>query len=185
MLKPKNFEDFFLWRWLVIVQRFILWAASFVVVVTITVSVFMRYVLKTDLYGLEEVIILLAMWIYFIGGAYGSYEGSHITAEIMSVIIKNKKVMHYIKLFIAIVSLLVSVFFAVWGMQYLDLVLMIGGRTPALHIPLLLQRLPLTICFILMVIYNIYHVINLLIGREPVLIGKETGPESDEEGPKE
>ena len=103
----------------------------------------------------------------------------------MSVIIKNKKVMHYIKLFIAIVSLLVSVFFAVWGMQYLDLVLMIGGRTPALHIPLLLQRLPLTICFILMVIYNIYHVINLLIGREPVLIGKETGPESDEEGPKE
>lgn len=166
----KKIEDCVPWKALVHAHRFFLALFSFIVVVIITASVVMRYVLKTDLYGLEEIEILLAMWIYFIGGSYGSYERSHITADIMNVIIKNPKILHGISIFVTAVSLAVSIFFAVWGIQYWNLIFMIGGNTPGLKIPLPLQRMPLTIGFVLMVWFNLYHFVCAVLGRKPIIL---------------
>lgn len=166
----KKFEDFILWRLLVGAQRFILWTSSIAVVLAITASVILRYVLKTDLYGAEEILSLLAIWMYFIGGSYGSYEGSHISAEILPVFIKNKNVMRWFNAAIAAISLIVSIYFVRWGLQYWALTTRLGGKTPGLKIPLWLPRLPLLICFVLMVVYNLYHLVNLLLDRQPVIV---------------
>lgn len=162
------------WRIFLSIQRNILWIFSILTVVVVTFSVLLRYILKIDLYGLEEIIILLTIWIYFIGGAYGTYTGSHITGEILTVMVKNPKILRNMRIFIAFVSLGVSIFFARWSLQYWKLLMRLGGETPALHIPFWVIRGALVLCFLLMVLFNLYHLAKVISNRpEPV------DPESD------
>ena len=176
----KRFEYNLVWKIPLLIQRVFLGLSCFVIVVLITAAIFLRYVLKTDLYGLEEIEITLAMWIYFAGAVYGSYEGSHITADIMSTILKNEKALWALRIFIAAVSLGVGIFFCMWAFQYWDLVVRIGGHTPGLKIPLPLQRFPLVLGFVLMTVYNIYHLICAVLNRKPVIMDAE-GEDTTEE----
>ena len=56
-------------------------------------EVLMRYIFKTSLIGIEELAAYIAFWLYFIGSAYGTYERSHIKAELTHMLIKNPR--HY------------------------------------------------------------------------------------------
>ena len=47
------------------------------------VGVFMRYVLKSNFFGQEEILCVIAMWLYWVGGIYGSYEDSHIRGDML------------------------------------------------------------------------------------------------------
>ncbi len=172
-MKKKRFEDFFLWKGLIWVERTFLWVISILIVLVITATVIMRYILKTDLYGMEELLILLAMWLYFVGGSYGSYENSHITADILSAFVKNEKIIKAVKLFIAIVSFVVALFFTRWAFTYWKLVMRLGGRTSGLHYPLWMPRLALIVGFVLIDIFSLYNLVCLLIGRKPVIVGME------------
>lgn len=172
-MEKKRFEDHLIWKIPLYLQRAFLGVACLMIVVLITVAIFLRYVLKTDLYGLEEIEMTLAMWIYFAGAVYGSYEGSHITADIMSTVIKNEKALWILRIFIAVVSLGVGIFFCLWAFQYWNLVMRIGGHTPGLKIPLPLQRFPLVLGFVLMTVYNIYHLICAIMNRKPVIMDTE------------
>lgn len=42
-----------------------------------------RYLFKTNFYGYEEIAVLVAFWSYFIGAAYGSYNKTHVSADIV------------------------------------------------------------------------------------------------------
>lgn len=42
-----------------------------------------RYIFKTNFYGYEEIAVLVAFWFYFIGAAYGSYNNTHVSADIV------------------------------------------------------------------------------------------------------
>ena len=166
----KSIENFFLWRLLIRLEQYILVICSSGAMLVIVLSVIMRYILKSDLYGIEEIIVPLALWLYFIGGAYGSYEGSHISADIITELIKSPKIIRGIKIFIAGAVLFCSAVFAKWGLDFIGWSIKVGGKSTSLQIPLLLSRIPLTICFVLMVLYSIYHLINVIMGRKPKIM---------------
>lgn len=163
----KPIEEFFLWKAFVAVNRGLLLLCCLIAVGTIAASVLMRYVFKSDLYGLEEIVTLATMWLYFMGGVDGSYEDSHIDADVLSLFVKSDKVKRIFKIFIKVVCLVVSIVFAKWGLDYLKWAAAVGGMTQTLRIPMLLSRIPLSIAFILMVIFNIYHLVNAILGRTP------------------
>ncbi|WP_130862995.1 TRAP transporter small permease [Bacilliculturomica massiliensis] len=165
----KRIEDFFLWRLLLKLERAILVICSVAAIGTVVVSVVLRYVFKSDLYGIEEIITVIAMWLYFLGGVYGSYENSHIRADILSVYVKSEKKMRIVRILSLAVSAGASLMLAKWGLDYLRWSIAIGGETVSLHIPMILSRIPLTICFVFMAVYSIYHLILALLGREPAI----------------
>ncbi len=173
MAKPV--ENFFLWRLILGLERFILVAVSVLAVACVVGSVVMRYVLQSDLYGVEEIIILLAMWLYFIGGAYGGYEGSHITADVLSGHLKSRKVKKAVNITVGVISVFCSLVLAKWGLDYLSFSLKINAKTISLHLPLFLSQLPIGLCFILSFIYSIYHLVNIILDRTPRIIPRAGG----------
>lgn len=54
-------------------------------------QVMMRYVLDIPFSGIEEVSILLAVWIYFLGMGYATREREHIHGGIVSLLVKDHK----------------------------------------------------------------------------------------------
>ena len=71
-----------LWNAFLSIERILLKICCFLVFVVLIISVFMRYVFKSDLYGIEEFVAILAMWMYMLSASYASYEDSHIKADI-------------------------------------------------------------------------------------------------------
>lgn len=53
-------------------------------------EVVMRYVFKSSLMGVEEVMVFPIIWLYMLGGANASYEKSHIECGILTLYIKKE-----------------------------------------------------------------------------------------------
>ena len=75
------------------------WIANWILVITgiaVCVLIFsgavMRYVLRTDFYGSEELILVAAFWMYFIGSAMAAKHNTQIKAEMLEMFIKNPKI---------------------------------------------------------------------------------------------
>ena len=77
--EPKSFVD------KILVNSFGMscFVASVLLVLIITIATFVRYIVKGDLYGYDEWAKLIAIWLYFMGAAYGAFNESHVTADLV------------------------------------------------------------------------------------------------------
>ena len=100
MLEPKSAALKTLLR----VQKYVLVVASLVMAVTFFLVVILRYVFQADLFAYEEWILVIAFWLYFIGSAQGSWEGSHIKADFLSAFIKSASVRRFFVLLVMVIE---------------------------------------------------------------------------------
>ncbi len=66
------------WKFVLWLQRALLVLSSLFVVLIMCVTVLLRYVFKSDLFGMEEIVVIAAFWLYFMGSSYGVYDQSHV-----------------------------------------------------------------------------------------------------------
>jgi TRAP-type C4-dicarboxylate transport system permease small subunit len=62
-----------------------------------------RYVFKINFYGYEEIAVLVAFWFYFMGAAYGSYNNTHVSADVVDAYLPEgrvKRVLTFIRHFV-------------------------------------------------------------------------------------
>ena len=156
-------ENFFLWKWLLSIERFVMIFCSIAVVLTICGVVVTRYFLKINFAGSDELLVILALWLYFVGGLYGSYEDCHIKADVSSVFVHKESTLRIVHVIIKLISLFVSAWLALWAFKYLDLCLMLGGKTLVYKLPMMCSRGALVVGYTLPVIYNIYHFILSIV----------------------
>ena len=166
-------ENFFLWKWLLKAERFVMIFCCAAVIITVGMGVVCRYILNINFTAKDELLIIFALWLYFIGGAEGgNYRDDHIKADVLSVFIKNEKINHIIDIIVKAISLVVSILLANWAIQYLDLCLTLGGETRILGIPMLASRGALVVGYILPVIYTIYHMILTILNVDTKKMGE-------------
>ena len=79
-LKPKGLFDILFVRSFEALMIFF----SVALAVLISTEAFYRYWLKEDLFGYEEWVKLMAFWLYFTGGAYGAYNDTHVSADLVN-----------------------------------------------------------------------------------------------------
>lgn len=168
--KSKPIEELLIWKASVHVQRAILAFASMAAVVCVCGTAIARYVFQRDLFGIEEVITLLAMWIYWIGGVYRSYEKSHITADMFSVMMKTDKARFRLDVVVNVLTVMISAVFAYWSIvDYFVWNVQANTVTTGLHIPYLASNIAITISFAMMFLYFLYHLIRLFIPRNETM----------------
>jgi len=136
-------------------ERTILVISSTLVWIGICIAVFLRYFLRKDLFGLEEILMILGFWLYFIGGAYGSYTRTQIKAELLDFIFSNPIIISVVKTFGNIISFIMAAFLlkwsyemAIWGWQN-------AAHTPVFNLPMVMAHAPLVLGFLLMSVYTL------------------------------
>lgn len=138
------------------------------------IGVVLRYVFKSNFFGQEEVLCVVAMWLYWIGGVYGSYEDSHIKGDMLSSLFKSPKAKKIIKLITLGISIVVTIVFAIWGWQYMAFNLKFKAVSTGLKIPLWYSQIPLLIGFILMGLYTLFNFMRVLLdpeyGKDPQIV---------------
>lgn len=148
------------WKGLSEVIRWLMIACSVISTGCMVYSVVLRYVFKGNFYGSDEVIMLFAFWLYFMGAVYGSYENSHIKADLLNVYIKNMRKKDAVALLGQFLTIVVNTIVLVWAIRYFGAEIAKGGLSTALKIPLVIPKSAVFFGFLLMEFYHVVYFIK-------------------------
>ncbi len=144
-----------------------------VVGILIFVEVFLRYVMGSPLFGIEELILFIGMWLYFMGASYGAYERTHIKAELIDIWCKDKKTLTILRTIASAITVVLSLVLVSWTYPYFSWELAKGGTSQALLLPKVWCQSAIFFGTFLMAIYFITELIDnvlLCMGKEQVFI---------------
>ena len=173
----EKIQNNIVFRLLLKVQVVIMVITSILAAGFVFAGVFLRYVLKGNFFGQEEILCVVAMWLYWVGGIYGSYEGSHIKGDMLSSFFKTPKAKKIIELITLGISFVVILVFCKWGFEYMAFNLKFKAVSTGLKIPLYYSQFPLLIGFIMMEFYTAFNFLLVLLDKD---FGKQTDPSSKE-----
>lgn len=159
MYIEEKIQQSVIWSLLLKIQRLILVATNIIVITILGVVIIARYILKVNVLGYDELTLIGAFWMYFIGSAYASYEETHITADILSQFVSHRK-----KQILAIFSKIVQVLLG-FPMIYLSYELLLwdvemNPSTIDWGIPYLIPQSAIFCGFVLMTFYSFVYLIR-------------------------
>lgn len=142
-----------------------------VVGILIFVLVFLRYVLGSPLFGIEELILFIGIWLYFMGASYGAYERSHIKAELINVWCKSERSLAILRTVSSVFTVALAVTLVTWTYPFFLWELKRGGTSQALLLPKVICQSAVFFGSVLMAFYFILELIDnflLSIGRNEI-----------------
>jgi TRAP-type C4-dicarboxylate transport system permease small subunit len=142
------------------VQKWILFGLSLFLVIMLNAASGMRYLFDKDLFGAEELILLAAFWLYFLGASIGSYERSHITADILTMLVKSQKAKAVIAVINSVLTSMLLLYALYWGFNFFVWGIVKLPRTPILHLPIVYAQSSVFIGFVMMTYYSLGHLVN-------------------------
>lgn len=142
-----------LWKVLGLFQKAVLILSSVFVALIMCAQVLMRYVFKSDLYGMEEIIVIVAFWLYFMGSSYGVYEKSHVRADIIPQLLSEKP-RRILSLAVQATMTVLCLLFSWWGLDFIGYSLQEMPRTLIWAIPLAVGQSSVLVGYLIMSFYS-------------------------------
>ncbi len=151
-------------RWLSLGERTVAAFFLFVILATMGVQVFARYVLKTPIQWSEEVARLALIWMTFTAAAFVMAEGRHITVDLISarLSMRGKLAIECLSHVIVTASCLLLLF---GGIRFVYYVHKVGS--PSLGIPMSWWYSAVSVGLLLMAIHSIVNLLQVLKTGQP------------------
>jgi len=160
-----------LWLVLLLIQKTIMVVGGCLVALLIFVEVFLRYVLGSPLFGVEEMILFIAMWLYFMGAAYGAFERTHIKADLVHIWITSPRGHAIARSIAGFITVTLSIILIKWAYPYFIWGMTKGAKSQALLLPMVLSQSAIFFGSILMSLYFLAEFIDNLLqafGKSPL-----------------
>ena len=155
-----KFEESGFWKGLRTLVEWLMIICSVCCSGVLIISTFMRYCMSKNWYGSDEIILIFAFWLYFMGAIYCSYEDSHIKADIVSSLVKNIRTKDAVALVAGVVLVVINAVLIVCVIPYLQDGFARMPLTTSLKIPLVIPRIAIMLSMILMEFYHVYYLIR-------------------------
>jgi len=137
--------------------------AGCLITVLVFVEVLLRYVFGSPLFGVEELICLIAMWLYFIGASYGAYERSHIKAELIYIWFKRPRSYALVRAISSLITFVLSIIMISWTYPYFIWGITKGETSQALLLPMVLSQSAIFFSAISMSLYFFVELIDYIL----------------------
>lgn len=132
-------------------------SSNLAICIMILIGAFMRYILKKDFYGMEELVLLIAFWMYFIGSAVATREGSQVSADLVSSMLKSERQKAVLTLVRTLITLILFAILVKWAWSYMLWSLEKRPTTAVYKLPMAIAHAALLLSFVLSVLYEIKH----------------------------
>ena len=147
--------------------------ASLIMAATFFCVVILRYGFEADLFAYEEWLLIICFWLYFMASALGTYENSHVNADLLNYLTDNERLKWLRSVMVGSIELVVTLFAVYWAVLVLRdeiAAYPYWQATIALKIPFIVPRFALLFGFGLMAFYSALRLYVLLrIQRVPEL----------------
>jgi TRAP-type C4-dicarboxylate transport system permease small subunit len=134
-------------------QKYIVIVFGTFMATAMTWTIISRLIFKNSLLGLEEIILITAIWFYMLGATIASSERSHIKVDIISMFIKNKKILTVIQVLISAFVLIVAIIICQLSFDLLSWALEKKTALPATRIPSAVPQSAFAISTVLFIFY--------------------------------
>ena len=158
MYKLLDLRNTLFWKALLKVQEAVLAVCVIACVLILCAEVVLRMFHK-DLFGYEEIVVIFAMWMYFIGASYAMYQKSHINADMTSLIF-GEKVQAVAKLIVSFITTAVAITLTIWAHSFFRWSLGKTATTTSLRIPLIYSQSALFFGYMLIAFYSLFYFIE-------------------------
>ena len=142
------------WWGLLKVQEIILFLTSCMMIGILGAVVVCRYVLRVDLFGYDEIVMISAFWMYFIGSSYAMEKREHVRADILERLLPPRG-KRYLRIFANLLQSLVAIETVHLSVAYVINGFKIWPTTSAWGLPLMTSMSAVTAGFVLMALYVI------------------------------
>ena len=139
-------------------ENWIVVLTGIAVCVIIFINALMRYIIKSDFYGNEEITLLLAFWLYFTGSSIAAKKNTHINADMISMFTKNERIIEIFHLIRDIIGLAMAAIAFVWACQYVWWSADMGAKSPVFKFPMFLSQIPIMVSFFFWTLYMVRDV---------------------------
>lgn len=150
-------EDTRIWKGLIRLQKIIMVFTGITTTLIVSMAMILRAVFDVDLVGYEEILVMVAFWLYMIGSAYGSCEKSQITADILDIYLKEGKTKSIANLIKSGLTVALGLLFNYWAFQFAAWALVMNVRTPVWRLPAVIGQGSIFIGLTFMTFYNIVY----------------------------
>ncbi len=131
--------------------------ATVVMVSSMLVGIFYRYVLNNSLAWSDEVALLSFAWVVFLSGALTVQERGHVRIELFNEALPAR-LAHVIEVLIWLLVVFVGIYMVYTGIEYLQLTQ--GQKSSAMRYPVWLRNITLPLSGALIVIYGLGHALT-------------------------
>ncbi|HPM00028.1 MAG TPA: TRAP transporter small permease [Bacillota bacterium] len=155
------------WLWLQRLMRFGLIVCGIMVTLIVFAATITRAI-SVDFRGYEEFLIAFAFWLYMFGTAHGSFENSHITADILSLVLKEGLKKDIFDLIKYILTLFIGIMFLTWAVELVNWTIVMGTKTPTWRIPMTIPQSSILFGLACATFYNavrLYNEIKLIVQK--------------------
>ncbi len=150
-------------HFIVLTQKGILILTSLLLSSLMVTEVIGRYFLDSDIWGWEELAMICAMWLYLMGAAMAANDKSHISTEVMQLMIKNEQSQRIIKALTTLIALVLAGFMIYWSFDLLWWGLQQNPLTPVYGLPWTISQSSLFFGSILITIYFLRDFIQCIL----------------------
>ena len=158
MDKLLDLRNTLLWKALLKVQEAVLMVCTAACVIILCAEVVLRMFHK-DLFGYEEIVVIFAMWMYFLGASYAMYQKSHIDADMTSLFF-GERAQAVVKMIVSFITTVVAIILAIWAYSFFRWSLGKNATTTSLRIPLTYSQSALFFGYLLIAFYSLFYFIE-------------------------
>lgn len=157
-IQNKAFKAFY--KGAVAAQRFVCYVCAIAIPLLIVFQVFLRYVLKAPLMGIEELLSFPIIWLYMMGGSVASEQRNHIECGILTLYIKKDLTMRIFKCLKSLFSIVVCCWLLRWAYWFFDYSLNLWKVSDMLRIPMFLGESALFVGLVFMLFFGILELVD-------------------------
>lgn len=123
-----------------------------------------RYVIGKGFFAMEDFIGYTAVWLYFIGAAVATHERTQVKAEIVSMFLKNPRVLSILRAVVAAISVVVAAIMTQWTYNFVLFSIRMDARTPVHQVPFVIFEAALLVGAFLMAVYFTLELVDNIRG---------------------
>src|SRR5699024_10578054 len=101
-----------------------------------------------------------AIWLYFIGGALGAWDRSHISASLLDILIGSDRARAVVRVITCLLTVIISGWMTVWAFQYFYWTASRGARSLELGMPMAWVHAALPVGLVLMTLYFLIEFVD-------------------------
>jgi TRAP-type C4-dicarboxylate transport system permease small subunit len=145
------------WAILVAIQEWMLMILGVLTTLIVAATSILSSFLNINFPGNEELLIIVVFYLYMIGCAYGAYEKSHITAEIIDVIVKDGIFKETVYIIRWILTFIFGIVFMLWAISLVQWSFENELKTLVFRLPIAFGQSSIVIGLALTNFYNFVH----------------------------
>jgi len=144
------------------VERTIMGVCLVLILVLFFLTIIARMVFDSDVPGMEEIVMTMAVWLYCVGAALACYTDTHVSADLIKTMMKTKRAKAIHRLYIFAFNIFISGYFTVLSLEWLSFQAALKPVTAIWRYSLMIPYSSTLFGFIFCDIYFVMHFIKAL-----------------------